>query len=406
MKDLLANQNRAKTAFRQQAGAVSVLIIALALALTRYLRQLRRDLQIKQAAELEIRDRTEQLNAIFALSPDGFVSFDGARRVKYVSPGFARMTGAGDVPLTGLDEKDFSAWFAKRCASGSATLNIEALRSTVADGKPNASQTLEITGDGKRVLKIGFRISDSGVVSQVLYFRDVTHETEVDYMKSEFLSTAAHELRTPMASILGFSEVLLHQEVEADAQREFLGIIYKQSKLMAKILDELLDLARIEARRGKDFRYSKVCLQDMAEELAKSFIPPQGRDALELVLPEQKVEIIADSGKLRQAVLNVVSNAYKYSPKGGPVMLGVEIRSHADAIPRVCIHVIDHGIGMTPEQMGRVCERFYRADTSGKTSGTGLGMSIVKEIVELHGGELAISSEVDFGTRVSLCLPG
>jgi signal transduction histidine kinase len=144
----------------------------------------------------------------------------------------------------------------------------------------------------------------------------------------------------------------------------------------------------------------------MAEELAKSFIPPQGRDALELVLPEQKVEIIADSGKLRQAVLNVVSNAYKYSPKGGPVMLGVEIRSHADAIPRVCIHVIDHGIGMTPEQMGRVCERFYRADTSGKTSGTGLGMSIVKEIVELHGGELAISSEVDFGTRVSLCLPG
>jgi signal transduction histidine kinase len=353
-----------------------------------------------------IQDRTEQLNAIFALSPDGFVSFDGERRVKYVSPGFARMTAGGDEDLTGLDEHDFSAWFAKRCDAGSSVLDIEALRSTVVDGKPSAAQTLEITGDGKRVLKIGFRISDSGVVSQVLYFRDVTHETEVDHLKSEFLSTAAHELRTPMASILGFSEVLLHQEVEADAQREFLGIIYKQSKLMAKILDELLDLARIEARRGKDFRYSKVCLQDMAEELAKSFIPPQGRDALELVLPEQKVEIIADSGKLRQAVLNVVSNAYKYSPKGGPVMLGVEIRSHADAIPRVCIHVIDHGIGMTPEQMGRVCERFYRADTSGKTSGTGLGMSIVKEIVELHGGELAISSEVDFGTRVSLCLPG
>ncbi len=406
MKDLIANQNRAKTALRQQAGVVSLLIIALALALTRYLRQLRRDQQNKQAAELEIRDRTEQLNAIFALSPDGFVSFDSARRVKYVSPGFARMTAAGDMALTGLDEHDFSAWFAEHCASGSDTLDIAAIRSTVADGKPNATQTLEITGDAKRVLKIGFRSSDSGVVSQVLYFRDVTHETEVDHMKSEFLSTAAHELRTPMASILGFSEVLLHQDVEAEAQREFLGIIYKQSQLMAKILDELLDLARIEARRGKDFRYSKVCLQELAEDLAKSFIPPQGRGPLELDLPEQKLEVIADSGKLRQAVLNVLSNAYKYSPGGGPVVLGVEVQNRTGAKPRTCIHIIDHGIGMTPEQLARVCERFYRADTSGKTSGTGLGMSIVKEIIDLHGGELSISSEVNFGTRVSLCLPG
>ena len=406
MNDLMGNQNRAKTALRQQAGAVSVLIIALALALTRYLRQLRRDLQLRQAAELLIQDRTEQLNAIFALSPDGFVSFDGERRVKYVSPGFARMTAGGNVNLTGLDEHDFSAWFSERCDAGSTRLDIKALRTTVVDGKPNATQTLEITGDTKRVLKIGFRISDSGVVSQVLYFRDVTHETEVDHMKSEFLSTAAHELRTPMASILGFSEVLLNQEVEADAQREFLGIIYKQSQLMAKILDELLDLARIEARRGKDFRYSKVCLQGLAEDLAKSFIPPVGSGPLELDLPEQKVEVVADSGKLRQAVLNVLSNAYKYSPDGGPVLLSVETQSQAGATPRTWIHITDHGIGMTPEQLGRVCERFYRADTSGKTSGTGLGMSIVKEIIELHGGELAISSVVGFGTRVSLCLPG
>jgi signal transduction histidine kinase len=406
MKDLMGNQTRAKTALRQQAGFVSLLIIALALALTRYLRQLRRDLRQKQATELVIQDRTEQLNAIFALSPDGFVSFDGARRVKYVSPGFARMTAGGDVTLTGLDEHDFSAWFAERCATGAATLDIEALRSTVIDGKPNAIQTLEITGDTKRVLKIGFRISDSGVVSQVLYFRDVTHETEVDHMKSEFLSTAAHELRTPMASILGFSEVLLHQEVDADAQREFLGIIYKQSQLMAKILDELLDLARIEARRGKDFRYSKVCLQDLANDLATSFIPPEGRSRLELILPEHKLYVLADSGKLRQAVLNVLTNAYKYSPAGGPVVLEVETRNSSGHTPRTCIHIRDQGIGMTPEQSGRVCERFYRADTSGKTSGTGLGMSIVKEIIDLHGGDLAISSEVNFGTQVSLCLPG
>ena len=405
MKDLLANQKKAELALRQQAGFVSLMIIILALVITRYLRQLRRDLQQKQAAELVIQDRTEQLNAIFALSPDGFVSFDNERRVKYVSPGFSRMTAGGNTPLTGLDEHDFSGWFAQRCAAGSDTLDIEALRSIVVAGKPNATQTLEIVGDTKRVLKIGFRFSDSGVVSQVLYFRDVTHETEVDHMKSEFLSTAAHELRTPMASILGFSEVLLNQEVDADAHKEFLGIIYKQSTLMAKILDELLDLARIEARRGKDFRYTQVCLQDLAVELTKSFLPPEGRSAPELILPDKKVCVLADAGKLRQVLLNVLSNAYKYSSGDGPVVLQIETEAKPGQTAPAWIHISDQGIGMTPEQRDRVCERFYRADTSGKTSGTGLGMSIVKEIIELHGGELTITSSLGKGTRVSLCIP-
>jgi signal transduction histidine kinase len=406
MKDLTATQTQAARALRQQAGVVTLLIIALATSLTRHLNQIRRNSRLRQATDLVIQDRTEQLNAILALSPDGFVTFDREQRVKYVSPAFTRMTAIADATLNGLAEQDFCARFSDRCNAGSGPLDLTALRTKVAGGKADATQTLDITGDGKRVLKIGLRLSDSGSVAQVLYFRDVSHETEVDHLKSEFLATAAHELRTPMASILGFSEVLLHQDVEAEAQREFLGIIYKQSKLMAKILDELLDLARIEARRGKDFRYSKVCLQELAEDLAKSFIPPQGRGPLELDLPEQKLEVIADSGKLRQAILNVLSNAYKYSPGGGPVVLGVEVQNSAGATPRICIHVIDKGIGMTPEQLGRVCERFYRADASGKTSGTGLGMSIVKEIIDLHGGELSISSEVNFGTRVSLCLPG
>ena len=406
MKDLMANPNHAATALRQQAGLVTFLIIALAFALTRHLNQIRRNSLLRRAADLLIQDRTEQLNAIFALSPDGFVTFDRDNRVKYVSPAFSRMTAQADRVLDGLDEREFCDWFAPRCNAGSPQLDLTGLRAKVASGKADATQALEITGDGKRVLKTGLRLSDSGSVSQVLYFRDVTHETEVDQMKSEFLSTAAHELRTPMASILGFAEILLNQEFDSAARREFLDIIYKQSKLMAKILDELLDLARIESRRGKDFRYSQVCLQDLAEELAKSFIPPDGRAPLELILPEEKVLVLADSGKLRQALLNVLSNAYKYSPAGGPVVLSVETQNRAGPAPRTWIHITDHGIGMTPEQLGRVCERFYRADTSGKTSGTGLGMSIVKEIIELHGGELAISSEVGFVTRVSLCLPG
>jgi signal transduction histidine kinase len=114
----------------------------------------------------------------------------------------------------------------------------------------------------------------------------------------------------------------------------------------------------------------------------------------------------ADRKKLIQAVSNVISNAYKYSPGGSAVGLDlVKSPDVGDVPPRIGIRITDHGIGMTPEQLAHVCERFYRADTSGKIPGTGLGMSIVKEIVELHGGQLELTSKVGAGTTVTLWLP-
>jgi signal transduction histidine kinase len=114
---------------------------------------------------------------------------------------------------------------------------------------------------------------------------------------------------------------------------------------------------------------------------------------------------MADVGKLRQALLNVISNAYKYSPRGGAVRVKVGLEEVAGPVPKINITVIDHGIGLTEVQLKRVCERFYRADSSGKILGTGLGMSIVKEIIELHRGQLSIHSALGQGTHVCLCLP-
>ena len=209
-----------------------------------------------------------------------------------------------------------------------------------------------------------------------------------------------------MASVFGFSEVLLSQEFDAATQREFLTIIYEQSERMSNILNELLDLARIEARRGKDFHYARVCLQELAGDLIKAFKLPAGRALPELVMPVLPLFVMADAGKLRQALLNVLSNAYKYSPAGGSVIFKIEVGVDAGSPRQVCIHITDQGIGMTPEQLDRVCERFYRADTSGKIAGTGLGMSIVKEIIELHCGHITMTSSIGQGTQVSLCLPG
>ena len=376
------------------------------------------DITERRAAEAVIRDRTEQLNAIFDLSPDGFLSFDAAHRVKYVSPAFTRLTGLEEEAMIGLDESSFSERLANICIPQARFSGIEslrsiskALRSDIPGNGANVQaqerrQTIELVDAGKRVLQVGLRLSQAETVSQILYLRDITHETEVDRLKSDFLSTAAHELRTPMASIYGFTELLMTQDFDAADRADFHSTIFRQSELMISIINELLDLNRIEARRGKDFSIAPINICDLLREIVSGFKASDGRASAMLQHAAGPLWVRADRNKLTQAVGNVLSNAYKYSPDGGEVNIGlVESPGGGDVPPRIGIRITDHGIGMTAEQRALVCERFYRADTSGRIPGTGLGMSIVKEIVELHGGELEITSEVGTGSTVTIWLP-
>ena len=378
----------------------------------------RTDVSERRAAEAQIQDRNEQLAAIFDLSPDGFLTFDAAQHIKYVSPAFCRLTGLDEGEIVGLDETGFSECLAKICLPEASFSGIGALRemSKVAVGAPvqQRRQTIELVGSGRRVLEIALRISASKAVSQILYFRDITHETEINRLKSEFLSHAAHELRTPMASIYGFTELLMTHKF-GDAERcDLLDTIFRQSKVMISIINELLDLARIEARRGKDFSIARVDLHALLHALVAGFKTPEGRPSPQLPSASKPFWVRADSKKLSQAVSNVISNAYKYSAAGSEVIVALDVRRDQPAAQgqgggvgaRLGIRITDQGIGMTPEQLERVCERFYRADHSGSIPGTGLGMSIVKEIVELHGGHLELASKLGVGTTVTLWLPG
>jgi signal transduction histidine kinase len=402
---LLANYVNERNILVLQAALVSLLILVLAGSLSRHLWLLRREASIRSNAQTQILDRQEQLNAVLELSPDGFVSFDRDHRVKFVNPAFRHMVGHSGLPLEGSEEHDFSAWLANQCEPTSRFQGVEALRIKAQDNATASQQTIELRAPLKRILQVQIRLSHVGSVSQILYFRDITHQTEVESMKSEFLATAAHELRTPMASIYGFAEVLLSQDNDAELRKEFLGIIHRQSKLMAQILNELLDLARIEARRGKDFHFKRVLLRDLLTDLIRSYQCPAGRTSPELLAPEEAIYVMADSGKLRQALLNVISNAYKYSPGGGAVVIRIEIQETLTQRRTACIHISDHGIGMTADQTSKVFTRFYRADTSGKVPGTGLGMSITEEIVTHHGGTISIVSSLGNGTQVSLSFP-
>ena len=275
-----------------------------------------------------------------------------------------------------------------------------------AGGADPRRHLIEIAGDIKCVLQCALRVADSAAVSQILYVRDVTRETEVDRLKSEFLSFAAHELRTPMTSIYGFAELLLTREFNEADRHDFLSTIVRQSKHTVSIINELLDLVRIDEQRGKDFIIEDLDLRALLSEILKEFPVPEGYRPPAQPAATGPFRIRADRKKLVQAISNVLSNAYKYSPPGCGVEVKLEpVPGDGDLPVRACVSITDHGIGMTTQQLARVGERFYRADTSGKVPGTGLGISIAKEILHLHGGTMQIESKSGVGTTVVLCIP-
>ncbi|MCV2368488.1 PAS domain-containing sensor histidine kinase [Roseateles oligotrophus] len=356
-------------------------------------------LQLVQNLLASLRERGEQLATIFALSPDGFVSFDAARVTRYISPAFARLAGLEAGAGLGLHEAELMQQLTANCQPSALRPDFSVLR----QGKLR----IELERPTRRVLELTLHEGGRGQgqsVSQLLHLSDVTHQVEVEQMKSEFLSTAAHELRTPMASIYGFTELLMTREVAPEKQKLMLTRIYRQCEAMIAILNELLDLARIEARRGKDFELERCELNNLVDEVVQDYPPPTDRSAPVVNFGLPQVQVHVDRKKLQQVLRNLLSNAYKYSPSGGDVAIRVFAEAASDR-KEVCIEVQDHGIGMTAEELSHVSERFYRADKSGTVLGTGLGMSIVKEIVELLGGQMRLSSEPGLGTTVRLSLP-
>jgi PAS domain S-box-containing protein len=358
------------------------------------------DITDRIAAEQVLKLRTERLNAVFDLSPDGFVVFDKRGEVSIVNPSFERMTGLRAVDLVGQARSAFDDTLYARCTRSEVDEAI-ALQGADGEGGLSARELLSLHTPAPRTLLRRVRHGDRDNET-VMYFRDITHEQEVDRMKSEFLAMAAHELRTPMVSIFGFTELLLKRNFNDERRAEMLGTIHKQASILINLVNELLDLARIEARRGKDFNRRLQPLGPIIEQVLEGLKVPGDRRKVRVHLEARPLMVWADTEKLGQAVLNVLSNAYKYSPQGGEIHLSV---SSDEKARRVVIEVQDHGIGMSSEQLGRVFERFFRADPSGNIPGTGLGMSLVKEIMSLHQGDVQVTSELGAGTTVRLFVP-
>jgi PAS domain S-box-containing protein len=240
---------------------------------------------------------------------------------------------------------------------------------------------------------------ETGIVT---IMHDVTHEREVDRMKTEFISTAAHELRTPLTSIQGFSEILLtRDDLNLGDQKRFLSYINNQSVSLAHIINDLLDISRIESGRGftltKNF-YNPI---DIIRDVIPYFQENYKEHKFEVASLEEPVKLYVDKEKIEQVIKNLLSNAVKYSPEGGMIRVNGEgINDYYQ------VSVEDQGMGMTPEQVEKIFDKFYRVDASNVAiEGTGLGMTIVKYIVEAHEGNVWVESKLSKGTTVSFTIP-
>lgn len=223
---------------------------------------------------------------------------------------------------------------------------------------------------------------------------------ESERMKTELVNIVSHELRTPLASVLGFTALLLKREFDTPTRRHYLGIVDVQAQRLAALLEDFLDVQRIE-HEGLELDAVEVDLASLLDEQVQLYAAQSPKHRLELELGAGSLRVLGDQNRLAQVVGNLLSNAIKYSPEGGVVELEAR-RSNGG----VRIAVRDEGRGIAPDQQGRIFTKFFRGD-AGATgiAGTGLGLAVSREIVEAHGGHMGFESAPAAGSTFWVELP-
>ena len=223
---------------------------------------------------------------------------------------------------------------------------------------------------------------------------------ESERMKTELISIVSHELRTPLASVLGFTSLLLKREFDTPTRRHYLGIVDAQARRLAALLEDFLDMQRME-HEGLDLDTEKVDLASLLDEQAQLYRAQSPKHRVEVTLDKRPLPVRGDRNRLAQVVGNLLSNAIKYSPEGGVVGLAAERHGQG-----VRVTVRDEGLGIPSDQQDRIFTKFFRGD-AGATgiTGTGLGLAVSREIVEAHGGSIGFDSDAGSGSTFWLELP-
>ncbi len=270
---------------------------------------------------------------------------------------------------------------------------------------PASEDEFELAESGRvfRGYTAPVRRKDGTVVGRIWTLREVTADRRLERLRDAFVAAVSHELRTPLTSISGFLELLADEEQQlSSAGRRYVDVIRRGNDRLRRIVEDLLLVAEIEAER-LELRLAPTDLAELAASTVEDALPVAAENGIELTLEvEGSLPLNADAARLRQVLDNLVSNALKFTPRGGSVTL-----SASNGGGSLQVEVTDTGIGVPPDELGQLFSRFYRASSARHRAipGTGLGLVIARAIVEAHGGTISLEPRERKGTRVRVALP-
>jgi PAS domain S-box-containing protein len=368
------------------------------------------DITRYKLAEKALRESEVRFRQIFDTNPDPVILAKlGGGAIIDVNKAFEALAGISRLEALGHNSLELGLWADKE-------MREPFLAQLKREGELNNFEAdFRIKSGHIRTGLVSARllsVNDEDAI--LIVIRDITSEkeaeramVEMDRMKSEFISTAAHELSTPLSAMMGYTEFLISPEefggFTEGQKQDFLNEVYDRGEALNRIIDDLLDISRIESGQAVTLELQKTELADLLGKTVEFFRANEADNTFRLEIPDKpiKPEILIDRHRIIQVLENLLSNAVKYSKKGKEIVLKGQ-----ESDEGWVVQVTDQGIGMSPEQLDRVFDKFYRADASNTAiGGLGLGMSIARQIVQTHGGNIQIESIEGEGTTVTVHLP-
>ena len=338
----------------------------------------------------EIERQKKQIETILLHMTDGVIAFNMEGKIIHIN------TAA--MNLLKLEQKDNS--FEKIFNKLKLNINLEKI--IYLENWTSSEHRLTIEDKCVNLFFVPFQDENNRQAGLIVVIQDITEHVKLDNMRKEFVADVSHELKTLITSIMGYADTLLEGEYDKDTQQKFLGVISSEARRMARLVTDLLTLSKYDSKKVKleetEFdlgELTKKCQERLKFEIEK-------KQNVECFVTANVPPVSADKYGIERVVLNILSNAIKYTPENGKIKIYVGF-VYNDAY----IKIIDNGIGISEQDLTRIFDRFYRADKARtrEMGGTGLGLSIAKEILDQNKGSIDIRSELGKGTEVIIRIP-
>ncbi len=339
----------------------------------------------------EVSRQKKQMETILLHMNDGILAFNKEGEIIQKNKAADKLMG-----LTG-NEKTFSEIFDKI----DSNMNLEKI--IYLEDWTSTQEKINIGEKSLNLFFAAFKDEENRPEGALVVIQDITEHIKLDTMRTEFVADVSHELKTPITSIMGYSDTLLEDDCDKETSQKFLRNISSQAKRMGELVSDLLTLSRYDSdmivNRDQEFNLGEL-VKSTYESL--SFEIDKKNQKAECFVTADVPNVVADKAGIERVITNILTNAIKYTPENGEIKIYVGF-VYNDAY----IKVIDTGIGIPEEDIEKVFERFYRVDKARtrEMGGTGLGLSIAKEILEKNNSKINIKSELGKGTEVVIRIP-